>query len=320
MSVLFKYTSFPQWFRTPIVMLGFSSAIRMLFFTLRAMHRYTIRSSSLAICGAGEGTWAVVTGGSRGLGREYCFELAKSGFNIVLAARTLKDLEVVAEEIRSLYPSTKTRVIVMDATKADSIHVQAFVDAFSDLDVGIVINNAAVITPIPTEVCDQSDDVISEQVNANVLFTVLLAKRVMPLLKRHARTHRSIFFIVGSLTSTMPMPLYSVYAASKSFLDRFAVGLSCEVAPCGVDVVVCRPGQFVSDMSGIGQSSFAVADAAHMVRRSFRMLGTGVITIPYLPHYIMQSLSDYIPLWFVGPIVRDMHTKIRNDALTDKRA
>lgn len=49
------------------------------------------------------GGWALVTGASDGLGKEYCLELAKSGFNVVLMARDNAKLEAVAKEIRDTY-------------------------------------------------------------------------------------------------------------------------------------------------------------------------------------------------------------------------
>ena len=59
------------------------------------------------------GGWALVTGASDGLGKQYCFELARSGFDIVLMARNKEKLEAVAKEIRDTY-SVCTKVLVYD--------------------------------------------------------------------------------------------------------------------------------------------------------------------------------------------------------------
>ena len=59
------------------------------------------------------GGWALVTGASDGIGKRYCFELAKSGFNIVLMARNVDKMNEVAREIRETY-NVKTDVIVYD--------------------------------------------------------------------------------------------------------------------------------------------------------------------------------------------------------------
>jgi 17beta-estradiol 17-dehydrogenase / very-long-chain 3-oxoacyl-CoA reductase len=46
------------------------------------------------------GNWAVVTGGSDGIGEAYCYELAKSGFNIIIVSRTMEKMETVAQKLR----------------------------------------------------------------------------------------------------------------------------------------------------------------------------------------------------------------------------
>ena len=54
-----------------------------------------------------------MTGASDGIGKAYCMELAKSGFNIVLMARNHDKLEAVAKEIRNVY-KMQTKIIVYD--------------------------------------------------------------------------------------------------------------------------------------------------------------------------------------------------------------
>ena len=60
------------------------------------------------------GGWALITGASDGLGKQYAFELAKEGFNIILMARNKQKLLGVAKELKDAYPSTKTSILVFD--------------------------------------------------------------------------------------------------------------------------------------------------------------------------------------------------------------
>merc|ERR1711974_299250 len=59
------------------------------------------------------GDWALVTGGTDGIGKGFCMELAKEGLNIVLVSRTKAKLETVAQEIEEKY-KVKTRIIDID--------------------------------------------------------------------------------------------------------------------------------------------------------------------------------------------------------------
>ena len=62
----------------------------------------------------GEGTWALVTGASDGIGAEFCRQLARDGFNICLVSRTMSKLQAVEQEVRSINPTIETRIVQAD--------------------------------------------------------------------------------------------------------------------------------------------------------------------------------------------------------------
>jgi len=62
----------------------------------------------------GKGSWALVTGASRGIGAEYCKQLARDGFNICMVSRTRANMESVAKEISTECPNVKTSLIQFD--------------------------------------------------------------------------------------------------------------------------------------------------------------------------------------------------------------
>ena len=66
-----------------------------------------------------QGDWALVTGGSSGVGEEYCYELAKYGFNIVLMGKNEKDLGRVASNLRDIY-NVKSKVLRIDFSLIES--------------------------------------------------------------------------------------------------------------------------------------------------------------------------------------------------------
>ena len=95
------------------------------------------------------GGWALITGASDGLGKQYAFELAKEGFNIILMARNRQKLMSVAQEIEAAYPSTKTAILIFDfaalATDESIKKLERIVtDEAQDKDVSILINNVGV--------------------------------------------------------------------------------------------------------------------------------------------------------------------------------
>ena len=91
----------------------------------------------------GKGSWVLVTGASDGLGAEFCRQLAKHGFNIVLVSRTLSKLQTVEKELNSSYPEVKTKLIQIDLSGNCTIdHYRKILDQTADLDISVIIPNA----------------------------------------------------------------------------------------------------------------------------------------------------------------------------------
>ena len=91
------------------------------------------------------GGWAVVTGATDGIGKAYCDEFAKSGFNIVLMARNSQKLEKVATEIQNKY-KVLTKVIVYDFGKLSTLESANDLKSMlnhelKDIDISILANN-----------------------------------------------------------------------------------------------------------------------------------------------------------------------------------
>lgn len=100
----------------------------------------------------GRGSWAVVTGGSDGIGLAMCKELALRHFNIVIIARNERKMAEAAAEIKLLYPKTEVKTITFDFTQTKESHSvgeyqSGIVDKLSGMDVSILINNAGFMVP-----------------------------------------------------------------------------------------------------------------------------------------------------------------------------
>src|ERR1700740_1908601 len=90
------------------------------------------------------GPWALVTGASSGIGKEFARQIAASGINIVLAARREDLLKEVGVEFSKRY-GVEHRVVVLDLSREDFIEQLA--SATDDLDIGLVVSNAGTGNP-----------------------------------------------------------------------------------------------------------------------------------------------------------------------------
>jgi len=120
-------------------------AHEFLYTPLRGFWAHFLRPRRNLLKRYGEGSWALVTGASDGIGEQLCYELARSGLNIVLVSRTKEKLDTVATKIKNDY-NVKTVVIQYDFSvlstpeEADKL-TKLIEDNTKDLDISVLVNN-----------------------------------------------------------------------------------------------------------------------------------------------------------------------------------
>lgn len=184
------------------------------------------------------GKTAVVTGGSRGIGKAIAWELAREGVDVAVVARTLEPLEAAAGEIAE---ATGRRVIPVSADTGsdDSVRnmARAAAEAFGHID--ILVNCAA--RPggqaPPPALAEITDDVFWEDVNVKVMGYLRCARAVAPLMREQGWGRiisisglgaRSTGAIITSIRNV------AVVAMTKNLAD--------ELGPHGINVTVVHPG------------------------------------------------------------------------------
>lgn len=175
------------------------------------------------------GPWAVVVGGSEGVGSSFARQLAADGFGVVLVARNAERLEETAEQVRAA--GAQVRTVPLDLLSETA--VDDLIAATADLEVGLLILNAGANMhggPFVGSDLAQQQEVLA----LNVL-------RQLPLVHHYAgamvERGRGGVMLVGSLSGYNGSPMEGIYAASKSFLRIFSEGLWVECKPKGVDVL-----------------------------------------------------------------------------------
>ncbi|PWN48041.1 NAD(P)-binding protein, partial [Violaceomyces palustris] len=127
----------------------------------------------------GSGSWAVVTGATDGIGKEFALQLAKAGFNVLLASRTPEKLGAVAGEIESKYPGVKTKSQAIDFALGDEKQYLALEDALKGLDVGVLVNNVGKSHDIPVTFAEVSAQEMEDIVEINIVAQLRVTKMVV---------------------------------------------------------------------------------------------------------------------------------------------
>nr|WP_325183293.1 3-oxoacyl-[acyl-carrier-protein] reductase [uncultured Oscillibacter sp.] len=197
-----------------------------------------------------EGKTALVTGGSRGLGRAVCLELAKGGASVVLcyagneaaAQETVREIEALGAKALAI------RCDVSDAAQVDAL-VKAAVETFGQID--ILVNNAGITRDNLLMRMSEAD--FDAVISTNLKGTFLCMKAVSRLmLKQRYGRIVNLSSVVGLRGNAGQVN----YAASKAGVVGMTKSLAKELASRGVTVNAVAPGFIETDMTA------ALTDAA----------------------------------------------------------
>ena len=176
------------------------------------------------------GPWAIIAGASEGVGVSFAHQLASAGVNLVLIARQQGLLEQLAREV-SAAGKVEVRTLALDLTRPDLL--DRVREATDDVEVGLVIFNAAASTGMGAFLDASLDDVLK----AVRLGPMAYASLAHYFGKKMAARARGGIIIVGSLAGNAGAATTVIYSAAKAFAQIFAEGLWSELKPLGVDVM-----------------------------------------------------------------------------------
>lgn len=170
----------------------------------------------------GENSYALVTGATNGIGEEFAEQLAKEGFNLVLVGRSEEKLKKKQEELENKYPNHRIETRRLDLSSQDLEDYRNLAKSVETLDIGMVINNAGVITMNPLS--EENPVTLHNLVNTNIGPYVYLTHELLPRLKK--REKKSAILFTSSNASSNVRPYMAAYSASKTFNDIFAQRLN----------------------------------------------------------------------------------------------
>lgn len=269
------------------------------------------------------GTWAVVTGASDGLGKEYAHQLAAKGFNLVLVSRTRSKLEALAQEIEKKYKakSIEVEILDMDFSEDDDGDYHRLAQIVKHRDVGILINNVGQSHDIPVPFLATTDKELQDIITINCIGTLKITKTIAPILK--ARKN-GLILTMGSFGGWTPTPYLATYSGSKAFLQQWSNALSSELADDNVDVYLVLSHLVTTAMSKIRRPSLLIPNAKAFVKSALGKVGRGGYQTapstytPWWSHSFMLWVIENIP-GVNSPVTihynKKMHVDIRRRAL-----
>jgi NAD(P)-dependent dehydrogenase (short-subunit alcohol dehydrogenase family) len=190
-----------------------------------------------------DGRRALVTGGSKGLGKVIALALAQAGADVAIASRTLAECQAAAEEI-GRETGRKTHAIAADVSRAGEVAglMAAAHGAIGPLDV--LVNNAGINVRAPAHEMSERDwDAI---IDINLKAPFLCSREVLPGMCQRGWGR---IINLGSIMSVVSLPGRSPYASAKAGVLGLTRTLALESAVKGVTVNAICPGPFATEMN-----------------------------------------------------------------------
>jgi 3-oxoacyl-[acyl-carrier protein] reductase len=184
-----------------------------------------------------EGTTALVTGGSRGIGRAICLRLAGEGVKIVLHYNRRR---TAGEEVAA---AIGREVRLVQANLSSPNEIQAMFDGLRDLRLNFLINNAGIwkSTPLGTT----PSELINEVLDTNLKGPFLVTQCALPLLQDGGR----IINVSSVAGRTGVAGGRSLYGATKAGIDSLTRNWALELSPRKILVNAVAPGYVTTDMT-----------------------------------------------------------------------
>jgi len=208
---------------------------------------------------------AIITGGSRGIGRATAIAAAARGFRVCIGYASN---EAAARSTVAAIEAKNGKAIAVKcdvASESDILAMFKAADAFGTL--GALVNNGGIVGRSGVRVDEMSVERIQRVMAINVTGAILCAREAV---KRMSTKHGGKGGVIVNLSSAAAKlggaNTYVDYAASKGAIDSFTIGLAQEVAGEGIRVAAIRPGLIDTEIHASGGDPERAHRLSHLVR------------------------------------------------------
>lgn len=260
--------------------------------------------------------FALITGGSTGIGRSIAVSCARRGMNLILVALPEQCLDETAQYLRSSY-HISVETYGCDLSEPESCTGLVNWIRKKNLQVNVLINDAGIGCTGAFE--HFSESFYEKQIKLNVIAPTLLIRSLIGDMKKNGGGY---IMNVGSLAGFFSIPFKDVYAATKSFVNNFSRALRSELKHSGIQVSVLCPGgvrtnkqvtAYLDHHSWIANQTTVSAEEVGEQAVAKMLAGKAVI-MPGLLNRIMYRLNKLVPRSITEGIAKSEFRKVALEA------
>lgn len=254
----------------------------------------------------------VITGASSGIGEALAKEFAARGYSLILVARRVDKLELLAATLSEKY---QVEVSLRPCDLANREERTRFRKELEKTSISILCNNAGFATF--GRLHQLNADREREETEVNVVAVQDLTLAVLPnMIQRKS----GAILIVGSTSGHQPTPANATYAATKAFANSFAESLHSELNGTGVTCTLLAPGPTITgfnEVAGISKidgmgGSFVWVTAERVAKEAIQgMECNRRIVIPGLVAQAQTLGGRYTPRVILLPILKQVFSRLK---------
>jgi short-subunit dehydrogenase len=251
-----------------------------------------------------EGSSALITGASAGIGREFARQLAGRASSLVLVARRQERLEELRDELTKANPTLNIHIRATDLSDERGVTELSDWLARENLSIDLLINNAGLgdVGPFATSEPQR----VKEMLAVNVTALTLLTRSLLPgMIARK----RGAILNVSSTAGFLPIAGFAVYAATKAYVTSLSEAIRAELRGTGVTASSLCPGPVYTEFTEVAARPGAKRDRTpEFVHVSAEeVVRTGLAALEHdrplvIPGFVMKigmALVRIMPLWIL---------------------
>jgi short-subunit dehydrogenase len=197
-----------------------------------------------------DGSQALITGASSGIGREFARQLGGRASLVVLVARREERLREVRDELIAQNPSLRVEIHPSDLSQRAAVNdLLRWIEA-QKLALDLLVNNAGLGDLGSFATADPER--LETMMQVNMVALTQLTRALLPAMIERGRGG---ILNVSSSAGFLPMPNFAVYAATKAYVTSFSQGLRLEVRDAGVNVLALCPGPVRTEFGEVARRS-----------------------------------------------------------------
>ncbi|MBI9073323.1 MAG: SDR family NAD(P)-dependent oxidoreductase [Melioribacteraceae bacterium] len=251
------------------------------------------------------GNWALITGASSGIGKEFAHRFAEMNINLILIARREELLKSIKTDLEERF---KVEIIIIPLNLTDHDFLKIITKRIEGKKVNILINNAGIgaLGDFFKNDITQYEEIIK----LNCIAPIVLIKHFADEMIKEGK---GALIFVGSVVGILPSPRMSIYSASKAFLNTFGESLWNELSDSGIDVITIMPGSTDTEFQRLSKGkTLNIRRAKDVVNTTLKSLGKKPAAIDGLLNKLFFTGSRFFPRKLILKLSKNISDKINN--------